>query len=112
MTFFHLIVIVRSLNHFLLPEGGTETIATIHLHDFTANGAAAVIHIFVLWGLSQVLFGLIYVIVLWRYQTLNPLMYVFIIIEYSMWLVLTLVRPFESSGTAPGGTGNYVIIPF
>ena len=106
-----LITIARSLAHIFLPDGGAQSIATIPLDSFTANGAAALIHIFALWGLSQLLFGLFYVIVLWRYQSLIPLMWLFILIEYSGRLLLAFVKPFETAGTAPGAIGNYIFIP-
>ena len=40
----------RSLAHIFLPDGGAQSIATIPLDDFTTNGAAAIIHLFALWG--------------------------------------------------------------
>jgi hypothetical protein len=101
----------RSLAHMFLPDGGAQSIATIPLDDFTANGAAAIIHIFALWGLSQLMFGLLYVVVLWRYQALIPLMWLFILIEYSGRLLQTFAKPFETVGTAPGAIGNYIFIP-
>ena len=104
------LTIGRSLTHILLPDGGAQSIATIPLDDFTANGAAAVIHIFALWGLSQLMFGLLYALVLWRYQALIPLMWLFIMIEYGGRLLLTFAKPFEIVGTAPGAVGNYVFI--
>jgi len=105
------LTIARSLAHIFLPDGGAQSIATIPLDDFTTNGAAAVIHIFALWGLSQLLFGLVYMIVLWRYQALIPLMWLFILVEYSGRMLLTIAKPFEIVGTAPGAIGNFVFIP-
>lgn len=106
-----LVTIARSLAHIFLPDGGAQSIATIPLDTFTVNGAAALIHLFGLWGLSQLLFGLLYAIVLWRYQSLIPLMYLFILVEYTGRLLLTFAKPFETNGTAPGAIGNYVLIP-
>lgn len=106
-----ILTIARSLAHILLPDGGAQSIATIPLDEFTANGAATAVHLFALWGLSQLLLGLFYLIVLWRYQSLIPLMYLFIISEYTVRLLLTAAKPLETHGTAPGAIGNYVIIP-
>ena len=106
-----LVTVGRSLAHILLPDGGAQSIATIPLDDFTANGAAALIHVFAEWGLSQLMFGLFYVIVLLRYRSLIPLMWLFILLEYSGRLLLGLAKPFELAGTAPGAVGNYVFIP-
>jgi hypothetical protein len=105
------ITVGRSLAHIFLPDGGAQSIATIPLDRFTANGEATVIHIFALWGLSQLLFGLLYVVVLWRYQALIPLMYLFILVEYTGRLLLALAKPIDTEGTAPGAIGNYVLIP-
>ena len=105
------LTVARSLAHIFLPDGGAQSIATIPLDDFTSNGAAATIHIFALWGLSQLMFGLVYVLVLWRYQALISLMWLFILIEYSGRLLLTLAKPFEIVGTSPGAIGNYIFIP-
>jgi hypothetical protein len=61
--------------------------------------------------LSHLLLGLFYLIVLWRYQSLIPLMYLFIFVEYTVRLLLTFAKPLETHGTAPGAIGNYLIIP-
>lgn len=92
-------------------DGGAQSIATIPLDSFTANSADAVILIFALWGLSQLLIGIVYGIVLWRYQALIPLMYLLMIFEYGMRIVLGEIKPIETTGTAPGAIGDYIIIP-
>jgi hypothetical protein len=94
--------IARSLVHMFSSDGGAQSIATIPLDSFTANGADAVILIFALWGLSQLIIGIVYGIVLWRYQALIPLMYLFMIFEYRMRIVLGEIKPIETTGTAPG----------
>jgi len=105
------ITVGRSLAHIFLPDGGAQSIATIPLDSFTSSGGAAVIQIFALWGLSQLLFGLLYIVVLWRYQALIPLMYLFILVEYIGRLLLALAKPIVTDGTAPGAIGNFALIP-
>lgn len=53
--------------------------------------------------------GLIYVVALWRYQSLIPLMYVFFVFEY----VMRLIAPAYSPGleTPPGEIGTLIFIP-
>lgn len=102
------ITIARSLVHMFAPDGGAQSIATIPLDTYTAAGADTVILIFALWGLSQLLLGLLYVVVLWRYQSLIPLMYGTIIIEYAMRLVLGNLKPITTTATAPGAVANLV----
>lgn len=106
-----LVTIVRSLIHILAPDGGAQSIATIPLNNYSEPAAATVILMFSLWGLSQLLMGFVYAIVLWRYQTLIPFMYVLLIIEYGMRIILGLLKPIETAGTAPGGIGNFILLP-
>ena len=113
-SFFILLTVVtvaRSLIHIVAPDGGAQSIATIPLDSFTANGAATVVHLFALWGLSQLIVGLIYVVALLWYRSLIPLLYLLALVEYATRLVLTRVKPIEIAGTAPGGVGNYILIP-
>lgn len=106
-----LVTIVRSMIHVIATDGGAQSIATIPLYDYSKAAAATVILMFSLWGLSQLLMGIVYVIVLWRYQALIPFMYVLLIIEYGMRILLGLLKPIETAGTAPGGIGNFIFLP-
>jgi hypothetical protein len=106
-----IVTIARSLVHMFSSDGGAQSIATIPLDSFTVNGADVVILIFALWGLSQLLIGIIYGFVLWRYQALIPLMYLLMIFEYGMRIVLGAIKPIETTGTAPGAIGDYIIVP-
>ena len=108
---FTIMTVVRSLIHMFAPDGGAQTIATIPLDTFTKAGASTVILIFALWGLSQLIIGMFYVIVCWRYKSLIPFMYLFLFIEYSMRLILGFLKPIETSGTAPGAVVNFIFPP-
>ena len=100
--------IARSLAHILLPDGGAQSIATIPLDGFTENGAKVVIGMFAQWGLTQLMFSLLYIIVLWRYQSLIPLMWLFIFFEWTGRLFVGFAKPMETVGTAPGAIGNLI----
>ncbi|MFC2065043.1 hypothetical protein ACFLXB_08110 [Chloroflexota bacterium] len=104
-----IMTIARSFAHILLPDGGAQSIATIPLDNFTPSGAKVVIGMFAQWGLTQLMFSLLYVIVLWRYQSLIPLMWIFVFFEWIGRLLLGFVKPFETTGTAPGAIGNLLI---
>jgi hypothetical protein len=108
---FTIMTVVRSLIHVFAPDGGAQTIATIPLDSFSNEGASAVILIFSLWGLSQLIMGMFYVIVCLRYKSLIPLMYLFILFEYLMRLILGVLKPIETTGTAPGAIINFIIPP-
>jgi hypothetical protein len=103
------LTIGRSLAHILLADGGAQSIATIPLDAFSSEASAVVIGMFAQWGLTQLMFGLMYVLVLWRYPSLIPLMWLFILFEWTGRLLLGFVKPLETVGTAPGAIGNLVI---
>jgi hypothetical protein len=94
-----------------LQDGGAQSIATIPLDNYSVAAADVVIHIFAEWGLTQLLFGILYAIVLGRYKSLIPLMYLFILTEYTGRLFIKFYKPIILEGTAPGGVGNYIMIP-
>jgi len=102
------LTIGRSLAHIILPDGGAQSIATIPLDDFTSSGATVIIGMFAQWGLTQLMFGLLYVLVLWRYQSLIPLMWLFVFFEWTGRLLLGLMKPLVTAGTAPGAVGNFI----
>ena len=106
-----LVTIVRSLIHIFAADGGAQSIATIPLDSYSEAAAATVILMFSLWGLSQLLMGFVYWIVFCRYQALIPFMYVLLIFEYGMRIILGMLKPIVTTGTAPGGlVGNIVFV--
>jgi len=38
-------------------------------------------------------------------------MYLLLIVEYGMRILIGIMKPIETTGTAPGAIGNYIIIP-
>lgn len=104
------ITIVRSLIHILAPDGGAQSIATISLDTYSVESANTVIFMFGLWGISQLLLGILFLIITIRYKALIPLMYLFIFTEYTLRLILGFFKPITLTGVAPGGIGNYMFI--
>ena len=100
--------IARSLAHIVLPDGGALSIATIPLDAYSPGASKVIIGMFAQWGLTQLMFGLLYVLVLWRYQSLIPLMWLFIAFEWGGRLLTGFMKPFETVGTAPGAIGNII----
>ena len=103
--------LVRSLIHVFAPDGGAQSIAAIPLASYPTEAAAAVILMFSLWGLSQLLMGVVYLVVYLRYKSLIPAMYVLMIVEYAMRIVIGQMKPIVTSGTAPGSIGNWIMVP-
>lgn len=106
-----IITLGRSLVHIFSSDGGAQSIATIPLDTYTSEGAASVVMIFSLWGLSQLLMGFVYIVVYIKYKSLIPAMYVLLIIEYAMRMVVGAMKPIVTVGTAPGAVGNYIFVP-
>ena len=105
------VTLVRSLIHVFAPDGGAQSIATIPLHTYTAEAASAVILMFSLWGLSQLLMGIVYLVVSLKYRSLIPAMYVLVIFEYAMRIVIGQMKPIITTGTAPGSIGSWIMVP-
>lgn len=103
--------VVRSLLHIFLRDGGAQSIATIPLDSYSFAAQAAVIQIFSLWGLSQLITGLLQALIFFRYNNLIPLVYASLVLEYSGRLILAKAKPIVLNGVAPGGLANYFLIP-
>ncbi|MCP5099936.1 MAG: hypothetical protein GY943_30655 [Chloroflexi bacterium] len=103
-----ILTVGRSLAHIFIADGGAQSIATIPLDEFTVSSATVIIGMFAQWGLTQLMFGLLYVLTLWRYQSLIPLMWLFIFVEWTGRLLLGFYKPFETVDTAPGAIGNLI----
>ena len=71
--------VVRSLIHLLKDDGGAQSIANIPLDQYSEHAANGIIAVFSLWGLSQLIMGIFYVIIALKYKSMIPLMYIFLI---------------------------------
>ena len=65
--------VARSLIHILKFDGGAESIATIPLKKFPIQASETIVMMFSMWGISQLLMALVYLVILWRYNSLLPL---------------------------------------
>lgn len=105
------ITLWRSQHHVFAPDGGAQSIATIPLDTFSKAGAQAVIGAFSLWGLSQLIIGLLYLLSAIRYRSMIPLMYLLMIFEYTFRATyMPAFKSIPTAGTAPGAVSNIPII--
>lgn len=100
----------RSSVHVFYKDSGTG-IATIPIHEYDEAAQRTVLLIFAQWGLSQGLMGIVYVIGLLRYQSLLPLIYVLMFIEYNMRIYLINVKPPATVSVAPGVVLDKIMVP-
>ena len=105
-----ILTVGRSVVHIFGEDGGAQSIATIPLNTFSAGGAEAVVSLFALWGLSQLLLGLVFVVVTLRYRALIPLMYILILAEYAGRIGVGSMKPLPTTGVPPGAYLNLVLI--
>lgn len=100
----------RSQHHLFAADGGAQSIATIPLDSFSISGAQAVVGAFGLWGLSQLIIGLVYLLASIRYKAIIPFLYLLMAFEYLIRATyIPWFKPVPTAGTAPGSVIN---IPF
>jgi len=102
-------IIVRSCIHILAPDGGAQSIATIPLDSYSDGASGTIISMFALWGQSQLLLGIVFLIALVRYRSLVPFCYMLIIVEWGGRVVIGKYKPIETLETAPGAAANLPI---
>ena len=98
----------EELHPHIRPGRGASSIAGI---STSVAGGSNIISLFALWGLSQLLMGIVYVVAYWRYRNLTPLAYVLILAEYSGRTVIGQLKPLTTSHIPPGAIGDYVLVP-
>ncbi len=99
---------VRSCIHLLSPDGGAGTIAGM---DLSVAGADGIVFAFALWGSSQLLFAIIQLLVVFRYNSLVPFMYLMLVLEVLLRELVGKMKPVTFAHTPPGAIGNQIILP-
>ena len=102
------VMLFRSSVHFLKPDSGVNSIASIMVFE----GDPDPNHIIYLFsadgGMVQMLWVVLYGIVLWRYRNLIPLMFAFMVLESCFGFVVGALHPLDPiyfEHTPPGKLG-------
>ena len=82
----------------------------IPLDTFGRGGAEAVIALFAIWGLSQLVFTVLGVLTLTRYRSLVPFMFVLLVVEELARRWILHVKPIATTGTHPGTYINLALM--
>ena len=82
----------------------------IPLDTFGGAGADAFVSLFAAWGLSQLMFNLIGLLVLIRYRALVPFMFALLLLEHLIRKLIFLVLPIARTGTPPGFFMNLALV--
>lgn len=79
--------------HFLKPDSGVNSIASIIVFEGTPDPNNIIYMFSAVGGLSQMMFVILFGLVLWRYRNLVPLMLGFMILELLFGFVVGLMHP-------------------
>ena len=91
-------------------RGAAGSADGIPLDTFGAAGADAVLSLFAIWGLSQLVFSVIGVLTLVRYRALVPFMFALLLLEHLARRWIQLVRPIVRTGLSPGMYINLALL--
>ena len=91
-------------------DGGAQSAGGIPLDTFVSGGAQAVIGVVAFLGLSKLLLGMLFVLALFRYRAMIPLMYVMIVVDYLGHKGIGLMKPIVRIGTPPGSFVSVALI--
>lgn len=107
-TLITLISLVRSCIHLFAPDGGAGSIAGM---DLSVAGASGIIFAFALWGSAQLIYALIQLVVVLRYRSLVPFMYVLLIVETLLRELVGRIKPVTFAHTPPGALQDEIYLP-
>lgn len=82
----------------------------IPLDSFGAAGAQAVVALFAIWGLAQLVLGLLGVLALLRYRAMIPFLFVVLLLEHLVRKWILLVKPIARTGTPAGPYINLALL--
>ncbi len=83
-------------------RGAAQGTDGIPLDSFGPSGAEAVVALFAIWGLSQLVFSVLGVLALTRYRAMIPFVFVLLLLEHLARRWIWLLKPIDRTGTPPG----------
>jgi hypothetical protein len=99
--------LVRSCIHIFAPDGGAGSIAGMNMN---VTGADEVIFAFALWGSAQLIYALLQWLVILRYRSLVPLMWLVQFLETLARMLVGRIKPVTFAHTPPGAYQNYIYL--
>jgi len=98
------IIVIRSLLHLLLPDGGADSIAGV---DTSGASGANVVAMFGQWGAIQLLLVLLLIVLFIRYPGLTSLVILALSLDAPLRAVAGQLKPLTSTHTPPGASLNW-----
>ena len=108
LALYAVVSLIRSCIHLLAPDGGAGSIAGM---DLPAAGADGIVFAFALWGSSQLLCAIMQLLVVFRYRSFVPFMYLMLMLEVLLRELVGKTKPVTFAHTPPGAIGNQLILP-
>jgi hypothetical protein len=105
-------VIFRSLVHFLKNDSGVNSIASIHVFPGDPDPNVVIYMFSSVGGAYQTLILLIYLIVLFRYRNLIPLMFGLMLVEIAFRMVVATLHPLTEEFYVRTPPGMFSNLPF
>ena len=102
----------RSFVHLLYQDAGLNSIGSFIIFEGIPDPNQMIYMLGSVWGLQQLIFCLVNIVVLFRYRNLIPLMYILWLVEWlARPLLVGFLHPLDEqyfTGTTPG----IVVVPF
>ncbi|MBW2244588.1 MAG: hypothetical protein JRH01_21595 [Deltaproteobacteria bacterium] len=99
----------RGCVHYFAPDGGSGIIAGIPLETYSEGAVQAIINSFGVYGIGHLLEAALVWLVIFRYRSLIPLVYVFLIVNQFLGIALFMMKPLPV--VPPGQIGVYALLP-
>ena len=99
----------RSTVHFLKPDSGVNSIASIMVFEGTPDPNNIIYMFSAIGGMHQMLWVMLCGLVMWRYRNLIPLMFGFLVVECLFGMVVGAMHPLTAEYveyTPPGKVGQ------
>jgi hypothetical protein len=102
--------VAMGMNCILNGYSVASTADGIPLDTFPPGAAQTIVSHFALWGLCQLMFGLLGVLVLVRYRGMVPFMFALLLTEHLSRKLILQFLPVVKTGTPPGFYINLVLL--
>lgn len=103
----------RSLIHYFKDDGGANSIASLVTFEGSPDPDQVIYLMFSLWGAQQLLTVFLMAVVLWRYRSLIPLMFLVVVLEQGLRIGAGLMTPLTADyyeHVPPGSSANLPLL--
>ncbi|MEE2776640.1 MAG: hypothetical protein VYE73_07745 [Acidobacteriota bacterium] len=103
--------VFKSTVHFLKPDSGVNSIASIMVFEGSPDPNNIIYMFSAIGGLTQMMWVMLFALVLWRYRNLIPLMLGFLVVEHLFGFVVGWMHPLTPEYFARTPPGKLAAFP-